>query len=156
MNAAPMRSLLSLLRLDFLPKSADLGLLVLRLWFGLSMLLLHGLAKAQNFEKMAAQFPPWFGLSPTVNLGLAILAELVCSALLVLGLFTRGASLVLAFTMAMAFFRAHGGKLTGEGNGEMAFLYLGVYLVLFIAGPGRISLDGAGRSRDTVNGSGRY
>jgi uncharacterized membrane protein YphA (DoxX/SURF4 family) len=33
--------------------------------------------------------------------------------------------------------------LIGEHNGELAFLYLLAYVVLFLAGPGRISADKA-------------
>ena len=46
-----------------------------------------------------------------------------------------------AVTMGVAFFLAHGGKLTGQGNGEMAFLYLGAYVVLFLTGGGRFAVD---------------
>ena len=43
--------------------------------------------------------------------------------------------------MGVAFWVAHGGKLTGQGNGEMAFLYLGACAVLFLTGGGRYSAD---------------
>jgi putative oxidoreductase len=65
----------------------------------------------------------------------------VCAGLLVLGLFTRVAALGSAITMGTAFWFAHGTKLTGAGNGELAFVYLGVYVALFIAGGGKFSLD---------------
>jgi putative oxidoreductase len=44
-------------------------------------------------------------------------------------------------TMSVAFFWVHGGKLVGEGNGELAFMYLIGFLTIFIAGPGRFSVD---------------
>jgi len=43
--------------------------------------------------------------------------------------------------MAVAFFAVHGGALTGEGNGEMAFIYMAGFVALLIAGPGRYSFD---------------
>ena len=52
-----MKKFASILRLEFLPASADVGLLVLRLWVGLSLLLLHGLDKVRNFQKMSGGFP---------------------------------------------------------------------------------------------------
>jgi putative oxidoreductase len=61
--------------------------------------------------------------------------------LVVLGLFTRVAALGAAATMGTAFWFAHKARLTGEGNGELAFVYLGVYLALFVAGGGKFSLD---------------
>ena len=58
-----------------------------------------------------------------------------------LGLFTRLAALVLIIDMAVAFVFVHKLVLSGEHGGELAFLYLLVYVVLFVAGPGRISAD---------------
>jgi putative oxidoreductase len=43
--------------------------------------------------------------------------------------------------MATAFWLIHGARLKGDNNGELAFLYLGVFVALFIAGAGRFSLD---------------
>lgn len=133
--------MLNLLRLSFLPKSVDLGLLVLRVSLGLPMLLLHGMMKLQNFNTMAPKFLPLFGLPSNVSLGMAIFAEVVCSVLLILGLFTRFAALNLAITMSVAFFIAHNAKFTGEKPGEMAFMYLVGFVTLLCAGGGRYSLD---------------
>jgi putative oxidoreductase len=72
---------------------------------------------------------------------LAIVGEVVCSLLLILGLFTRPAAIGGMVTMAVAFLLIHGGKLSGEGNGELAFLYLIGFTAILIAGPGRFSLD---------------
>ena len=41
----------------------------------------------------------------------------------------------------LAFLVVHGGALTGEGSGEMAFVYMAGFVALLIAGPGRHSLD---------------
>ncbi|MBA4150762.1 MAG: DoxX family protein [Verrucomicrobia bacterium] len=130
-----------LLRLDFLPHSADAGLLVLRLWLGLSMLFLHGWSKVTDFSAMADQFPDPIGLGSRTSLVLAAFAEAICSALIVLGLFTRFAAIVLAINMATAFFLVHKSALTGPNSGELAFLYLAGWVTLLVAGPGRFSLD---------------
>lgn len=105
------------------------------------MVLLHGWGKLTGFSSLADRFVDPFGIGRTPSLVLAIGGELVCATLLVLGLFTRVAALGAAATMATAFWFAHGAKLTGPGNGEMAFLYLGVFVVLFISGAGKFSLD---------------
>lgn len=132
---------MKLLHLNFLPRSSDGALLLLRLWFGASMLLLHGWGKLANFSTYATKFADPFGLGQTTSLVLAIFGEVVCSVLLILGLYTRVAALGAGFTMAVAFWIAHGGKLSGPGNGEMAFLFLGAFTALFVAGAGRFSLD---------------
>jgi putative oxidoreductase len=144
-----MNKVLSLLRLDFLPRSVDAGLLILRVWLGLSMALLHGKAKLLGYSQMAGRFPDVTGLGSSVSLSLAIFAELVCGLLLVLGLFTRFAALNLVITMAVAFFVAHAATLApGPKSGELAFIYLAGFIALLVAGGGRYSLDaklGAGR-----------
>ncbi len=127
----------SLLQLNFLPQSADFGLLILRLALGLTMLFNHGLGKFQHFSAQAGSFPPIL-VNGTVSLGLVVFAELVCAALLVLGFFTRFAALMLAITMAVAFFMVHKGNL---GAGETAFLYLIGFLTLTFAGAGKFSAD---------------
>ena len=136
-----MNSIIRLLQLQFLPRSVDAGLLVLRLWFGV-MMFTHGYAKLTGFSGMVAKFPPLFGLPPAAGLGLAVFAEVVCSFLVVIGLYTRFASAMIAVTMTVAFVVAHKASLTpGPGSGELAFIYLGAFLTLLIAGAGRFSLD---------------
>lgn len=129
------------LQLNFIPRSTDLGLLILRLWLGLSMAVLHGLVKAQNFDGILSQFKSMIGLGAKPELMLALFAELVCSVLLVLGLFTRVAAVFLIVTMAVAFFVAHGAVLTGAGSGELAFIYLAGFVTLFFTGAGKFSVD---------------
>jgi putative oxidoreductase len=119
----------------------DIGLLVLRVWLGLCMLLLHGWPKVQGMAAKAASFPDPLGVGSAMSLNLVVFAEALCALLLVVGLAARFALIPLVITMAVAFFVIHGGVLTGEGNGEMAFIYLGGFVALLIAGPGRYSLD---------------
>ena len=118
-----------------------------RLWFGGSLLVLHGWAKVTNFEEMSKDFgnafERWIDISPTVNLAMAASAEALGAAFIVLGLFSRLSALACAFTMAVACFVVHQGALSGKTSGEMAFLYMGAFLVIFLAGPGRFSLDAA-------------
>lgn len=136
--------LIDLIKLKFLPTSADCGLLALRLWFGLAILLHHGLDKLQNFSKTAASLQAGTHL-PLVLAWLAILAESVFSLLLVVGFLTRISAFMLASTMGVAFVMVHkhalGVAAGSPGPGEPAFLYLGVFVVLFLAGGGRYSVD---------------
>ncbi len=137
-----MKKLLGFLQLKFLPASTDLGLLILRVWLGLTMAINHGWGKVTGFGTMSGQFPNYLGLGSTVNLVIAIVGELICALLLVAGLGTRFAALVLGVVMSVAFFVAHGGQLSGPGSGEMAFLYLAGCVTLLVAGPGKFSVDG--------------
>ena len=133
--------MLKLLQMRFLPTSADLALLVLRLWFAIPLATLHGWSKLTNFAERSGKFADPFGLGPTASLALVVFAEVCCSILLVLGLCTRFAAITCAIAMGTAFYYAHGARFTGQGNGEMPFLFLGAFVTILIAGAGRFSVD---------------
>lgn len=123
----------------------DLGLLVLRLVFGGFMLVGHGIAKAQNFTALSTTFPDPLGVGVLPSLLLTLSSELVLAALIVLGAFTRLASIPLIITMAVAAFIVHGSGpffMPGQGAKEPALLFLAGYLALLIMGPGKFSVDG--------------
>lgn len=136
-----MNRFLRFLHFNFVPRSVDLALLVLRVWLGLSLLALHGWGKLKGFGGMAASFSDPLGVGNTISLVLAVFAEVFCAALLALGLLTRFAALVLIILMSVAFFLVHGGALSGPGSGEMAFLYLAGFVAIFLAGPGAYAID---------------
>ena len=119
----------------------DIGLLIFRVWVGLPLLLLHGMAKWHNRAEMAAGFPDPFHVGPSLSLHLAMFAEIVCSAFLVIGLASRPVLVILVGFMSVIFFAIHGHALSGAGSGEMAYMYLGAFILLLLCGPGRISLD---------------
>jgi putative oxidoreductase len=135
----------SLLRADFLPASTDLALLVLRVWLGGSLLWLHGLGKIPRLMADEVRFASVAGLSPTLSLALAVVGEVIAPVLLILGLGARWAAFLSAATMLGAFVVGHGMALSGERSGELPFIFLAGFLALFLAGPGRFSLDGRPR-----------
>lgn len=112
----------------------DLGLLLLRLWFGGAMLIAHGIGKWSRFDQDPIEFADPIGLGPAVSLFLAAFAESVCAALLVLGLATRLAALPLIITMLVA-------GMVANWFHELALSYFFAYSVLLLLGPGRWSLD---------------
>jgi putative oxidoreductase len=105
------------------------------------MLLLHGWPKVQGMAEKSASFPDPLGVGSAMSLNLVVFSEVLCAILLVAGLAARFALIPLVVTMAVAFFVIHSGTLMGEGNGEMAFVYLGGFVALLVAGPGRYSFD---------------
>ncbi len=124
-------------------RAANLGLLVLRLWIGFSMLLNHGAEKLKNFSDTAPNFPDPLGIGHPASLALAVFAEFFVSLFLIFGLVTRWSALVLAIDMGVAFISVHKGVLSGQGSGELAFMYLMGYVTLLLAGPGSFSVDKA-------------
>jgi putative oxidoreductase len=136
-----MKNILKLIQLDFVPRSADLALLVLRVWLGLTLLLNHGLDKLLTFSEKSAHFPDPLGVGHTFSLGLAVFGEVVGSALLVVGLLGRFAAISVIILMSVAFIFVHQHALSGEHSGELAFVYLAGAVALYLAGPGRFSID---------------
>ena len=117
--------------------------LVSRLVFGLTFAS-HGFDKLQHFADTAAHFPAPFGWSGEVAVSLSIFGELVCGLAFVFGFLTRLALLPMIFTMIVAFTTVHGGSVS---NGELAFLYLVIFVLSWFAGAGKFSVDGIIRSK---------
>lgn len=136
-----MKSIIRFFQFNFIPRSVDFSLLVLRIWLGATMLLNHGKGKLMGFGQMADKFSDPLGVGPTASLSLAIFAEVVCATLLALGLFTRFAALVLVILTGTAFFLVHNRAFSGPASGELAFVYMAGFVAIFLAGPGRFSID---------------
>lgn len=130
-----------LFTLGFLPTSADVAVLLLRVTIGLSMLVLHGWPKLARLMDGNTKFSDPLGIGALPSLILAIFGEAVCSVLLVAGIATRFAALAGVITMGVAFFIAHGGQLKGENSGEMSFLYLIAYLAILALGSGKYAVS---------------
>lgn len=123
----------------------SVGLLLFRATFGGFMLVGHGWSKLMSFGEKAASFPDPLGIGNELSMGSAVFCEVICSALVILGLATRMAVLPLVFTMAVAAVIIHGGDPLFMGGGaakEPALIYLTAFAVLFFTGAGRFSLDG--------------
>jgi putative oxidoreductase len=127
--------------LDALPRSVDLGLLVLRVVMGGSLIALHGWSKLANFGTRSATFSDPLGVGSPVSLALAVVGEVVAPSFIVLGLGTRVAALISTLSMSVAFFLVHGAAISGPRNGELALMYLTAFVVLALADGGRFSLD---------------
>jgi putative oxidoreductase len=123
----------------------DIGLLIMRLVFGGTMLLGHGYGKIMAYGQKAASFPDPIGLGGATSMALAIFAEFFCSILIILGLATRFAALPLVITMAVAFFIFHSADPFGKK--ELALLFMAAFSTLFLTGGGRFSIDGLFRRK---------
>jgi len=120
--------------------SFNLAAFLLRLVFGLLVCINHGLPKLTHFNTQASVFFDPFHIGHKISLILVLFAEVFCTLLLVLGLFTRFAALVLVISMAVAVFLFHRGQSLSLH--EPALLYLTVFFSILLVGPGRISVDG--------------
>jgi putative oxidoreductase len=119
---------------------ANVGLLALRLAVGLQLVWLHGWDKLSHFSSRVSGFPDPFKIGSRESLIATVLAEVLCAALVVLGLGTRVAALLLAFvTGVFAFFVQAGHSWARR---ETMLLYFAGSLAILMLGPGRFSLDG--------------
>ncbi len=134
------------------PVSFDIAMLILRVGFG-GLIAYHGWDKASGYAKLSTQFPDPLGIGVVNSLNGAIAAELVCGVLVLLGVFTRLATVPVIFTMAIAAFVIHAPHplmVVGGDAKEPALLYLIAFLGIFLAGPGRCSVDAALQSVKAV------
>lgn len=117
----------------------DAALLFVRVGIA-ALMLTHGLPKlGMLLSSDPIEFPGVFGMSAPLSLGLAVFAEVFCSALLLVGLGTRFAAIPLIITMGIAAFYVHAAD--PFSNKEMAILYLIGFLFLLITGAGKYSFD---------------
>lgn len=127
----------------------DLGLLIIRLGIGISMLAFHGWGKItagpERWTKLGGEMAH-FGIRflPTFWGLMAALAESLGSVLLILGLLFRPAAGVLALTMLVAVVRHLNLPADAAGAGwsgaSHALELLAVYLGFVLIGPGKYAL----------------
>ena len=117
--------------------SYSLFLLAVRLLFGF-MFMIHGLEKIFNYTELVASFPDPLSLGNQMSLILAIIAELFCPIAFIFGFLYRLFLIPMIIIMAVAFIGVHNFSL---GEGELAFLYFLMYIMMYIAGAGKYSVD---------------
>ena len=130
--------------IDLYPASAQAkldaaGLFVLRLAFGGVMIYGHGWGKMMNYAERSAGFPDPLGVGSPASMALAVFAEVFCAAAIVLGLFTRLASIPLIVTMLVAVFIVHADDPFGRK--ELGIVYLAAYIAILWKGAGAWSVD---------------
>ena len=131
-----MRKLLSV---NIHPTTIDATLLITRVGIAILMLV-HGLPKlGMLLSGGPVQFPGIMGMSPELSLTMAVMAEVACSILLLIGLGTRLAVIPLIATMLVAVLLIHGADPFIKK--ELGIHYLLTYAFLLFAGSGKYSLD---------------
>jgi putative oxidoreductase len=128
--------------LDLCARLRWLGPLALRLGFGYFWLE-TGWGKLHNLDGAIARFVDWGLPLPMWSAPLSAGVEFLGGALLILGLLTRFTSLVMAFNMvvAIAFVVIKNVMGLDEFVELDEFLYILIFFWLFLAGPGKASID---------------
>jgi putative oxidoreductase len=117
----------------YLPEALSIARIVIGLLF-----LEHGSAKLLGFPMTPGPQPAMLSL-----LWVQGVIELVGGALLAIGLLTRPVAFILAGDMAVAYFMQHAPSnfFPIINRGDAAILYCFIFLLFFVAGPGRWSVD---------------
>ncbi len=126
------------------PMLQDVSLLILRLLPSYYMVMNHGWKKIvnpQKWERYGNFFTKYFGdFIDFANTPLGFMAsfsESICALMVLIGVFTQPASVLLAFTMLVAAMH----HITGTGSPENAWVFFSIYTAIALAGPGKYSLD---------------
>ena len=118
-------------------RGVSILILCLRLFFG-ALFMMHGLDKLTHFNDLSTTYTSVLGLGSYMTLMLSIFTELCCSIFLMTGLLVRITVIPMIVAMAVAFFDVHDAMMP---EGELALIYLILFIILYLTGPGRYSID---------------
>jgi len=115
----------------------DEALLLIRLGFG-GFMLTHGIPKISKLSN-AAEFSDPLNIGGLPSLILCLIGEVLAPVLIIIGLKTKLATIPAAITMIVAAFIVHAND--DLASKEHALLYLIAFVAIFLAGPGKFSID---------------
>ena len=118
--------------------ATHIGLALLRIVPSVFMLT-HGYPKLAKLVEGRTHFSDPFGIGEVPTLFLTIIGEFICPVLMIIGFKTRWVAIPSAITMFVAAFIIHGSDSFAKK--ELALLYLTCFVVVFLVGPGRYSVD---------------
>ena len=117
----------------------NIALLILRLVFAGSMIYGHGLGKLNKLISGDLSFGNPIGIGEAPTLILAVFSEFFAPIFILIGFKTKFFSFFPAATMFVAAFIVHMGDPFGRV--EKALLFLAIFTVLMLTGPGKYSID---------------
>lgn len=127
---------------------SNLARLFMRLFVGI-MFLQFGIRHLMTFSTLRYTFPSVLGWSSETSLIVMITIELVCSLLIMVGFLTRLAVIPPVISMIIAeYYLLHDllsdvftYSISSTQPGYLPIMFIGIFLFLLLAGPGKISLD---------------
>lgn len=127
---------------------SNMARLFIRLFVGV-MFLQFGIRHLVGFSQLCHDFPSMLGMSSTTCLILMIVVEIVCSLFIMVGFLTRIFVIPPIFTMIAAeYYILHDllphtmvYGIDSTQPGYLPIMFIGIYLFILLAGPGKISLD---------------
>lgn len=117
----------------------DVALLLLRVGFG-GFMLTHGIPKMSMLSN-PSDFGDPISVGATLSLILTLIGEVVAPIMIIIGFKTKWAAIPAAITMFVAAFIVH--AKDDLATKEHALLYFIAFVVIFLAGAGKYSVDKA-------------
>jgi putative oxidoreductase len=116
---------------------------VVCVWIGTSLFLRHSLEKLFGSTYTVSHFPDPLHLGAYISFAVATLSDGLCSILVVLAFATRCSALLISSNIFVAWALVVHFQFFAKGvsPGEAIVLYLGGFLTIALAGPGRFSID---------------
>ncbi|MDE5687779.1 MAG: DoxX family protein [Paramuribaculum sp.] len=127
---------------------SNLARLFMRLFVGV-MFMQFGIRHLVSYDTLVHDFPTMLGLSSQTCLIFMIIVEIVCSLFIMVGFLTRISVIPPIITMIAAeYYIIHDlvphislYGLDSTQPGYLPIMFIGIYLFILLAGPGKISLD---------------
>ena len=124
---------------------SNLSRLFLRLFTGIMFLQLC-IRQMLSFEQIVPTFQGFLGMSPETSMTVLVALELLCAVCIMLGLLTR---LAVLFPMALMLVAENIIMSSPDSITNQLFnfqpgypvMFIGIFVFLLLAGPGKISLD---------------
>ncbi|PKA84556.1 putative oxidoreductase [Ulvibacter sp. MAR_2010_11] len=116
----------------------NIGLLLLRLSFS-ALILLHGIPKLIELLQGNFEFGDPLGMGEAASKVLAVIGEVICPILIIIGYKTRWAAIPTIITMGVVAFIVQAADPIGAK--EKALLFLFGFLVIALLGAGKYSID---------------
>lgn len=132
---------MNLLKLNYVPLNKDLGLLLVRIVLGATMIYAHGWNKLINYQTKFHSFPDVIGIGNEASYILVTYFETIGALAVILGFYARFHALGLTITMFVGFVIAHNMNIVGGNSGEKALIYGIGFLLIFLNGAGKYSID---------------
>ncbi|WP_277962688.1 DoxX family protein [Pseudomonas sp. RIT-To-2] len=116
----------------------DLAMLWMRVCGAVLLIAVHGLPKLVHFDHELQVIEDPFEMGAQLTLSLAIFAEVICPIGIILGLFTRLATLPVLFLLAVSVLYVH--PEWSLEQGQFAWLLLIIFSTILIGGAGRFGI----------------
>ena len=124
---------------------SNLSRLFLRLFTGIMFLQLC-IRQMLNFDQIVPTFDGFMGLSPEASMTVLVVVELLCAACIMLGFLTR---LAVLFPLGLMLVAERVIMSSPDSVSNQIFnfqpgypvMFIGIFVFMLLAGPGKISLD---------------